>query len=213
MSRGRHSPVPQPTPDERALLEALVRRRQTPRGLATRTRVILLSTDHPEWTLSDIGEKVGLCDDTVSVWRRRFIRAGIDGLSDAPKSGAPRSIQDQQVEQVVRLTLDTLPAHATHWTTRSMARASGLTQSAVHRIWRAFGLRPHVTSSFQLSKDPLLIEDRLRSWDAGECGEAMPPRICVAVVQANWGARLTVRRLTRPATQPQNRPCRRVSFR
>ncbi len=158
MSRGRHSPVPQPTPDERSLLEALVRRRQTPRGLATRARVILLSTDHPEWTLSDIGEKVGLCDDTVSVWRRRFIRAGIDGLNDAPKSGAPRSIQDQQVEQVVRLTLDTLPAHATHWTTRSMARASGLTQSAVHRIWRAFGLRPHLTSSFQLSKDPLLIE-------------------------------------------------------
>ncbi|GHF87567.1 hypothetical protein GCM10017782_26180 [Deinococcus ficus] len=77
MSRGRHSPVPQPTPEERALLEALVRRRQTPRGLATRARVILLSTDHPEWTLSDIGEKVGLSvhpapsRSCVCTWKRQ----------------------------------------------------------------------------------------------------------------------------------------------
>lgn len=158
MRRGLRSPVPQPTSEERALLEALVRRRQTPRGLATRARIILLSADHPELTLTEIGAKVGLCDDTVSVWRRRFNQHGVQGLGDAPKSGAPRSILDQDVEQVVRLTLDTLPKDATHWTTRSMARASGLTQSAVYRIWRAFGLRPHLTSSFQLSTDPLLIE-------------------------------------------------------
>ena len=158
MRRGQKSPIPAPTPEERKQLEEWVRRRQTPRGLATRARVILLSVDHPDLTLSEIGQRVSLSDDTVGTWRRRFIQHGLAGLSDAPKSGAPRSISDQQVEHVVRLTLDTLPRHATQWTTRSMAQASGMTQSAVYRIWHAFGLRPHLRSSFTLSKDPLLIE-------------------------------------------------------
>ena len=113
MRRGQKSPIPAPTPEERKQLEEWVRRRQTPRGLATRARVILLSVDHPDLTLSEIGQRVGLSDDTVGTWRRRFIQHGLAGLSDAPKSGAPRSISDQQVEHVVRLTLDTLPRHAT----------------------------------------------------------------------------------------------------
>jgi len=92
------------------------------------------------------------------MWRRRFAQDRLAGLSDAPKSGAPRTIGDAEVERVVRLTLDTLPENATHWSTRSMSRISGLTQNAVFRIWQAFGLRPHLTSSFKLSKDPLLIE-------------------------------------------------------
>ena len=91
MPRGLKSPVPQPTPEERTLLEALVRRRQSPKGPATRAGIILLSAERPELA---IGEKVGLCDATVSVWRRRFIKHGVQGLSDAPKSGAPRSTLD-----------------------------------------------------------------------------------------------------------------------
>lgn len=158
MHRGRHAPTLILSDTERQVLSSLVRRRQTPRGLATRAKVILLSADHPEWTLTEIGAQVGLCDDTVGTWRNRFAVHRLEGLSDAPKSGAPRTIQDDAVERVVRLTLDTLPADATEWSTRSMAKASGLTQSAVHRIWQAFGLRPHLVSSFTLSKDPLLIE-------------------------------------------------------
>ena len=158
MHRGRQSPVPILSDDERQVLTGLVRRRQTPRGLATRAKVILLSADHPEWTLAEIGAHVGLCDETVGTWRKRFAAHRLEGLSDAPKSGAPRTIQDDAVERVVRLTLDTLPEGETHWSTRSMAQVSGMTQSAVHRIWRAFGLRPHLVSSFTLSKDPLLIE-------------------------------------------------------
>lgn len=158
MHRGPSSPVPILTDEERQLLSALVRRRQTPRGLATRAKIILLSADQPTATLNQIAAQVGLSDDTVGTWRRRFAAERVAGLSDAPKSGAPRTIQDADVERVVRLTLDTLPSDATHWSTRSMAQTSGMTQSAVHRIWRAFGLRPHLISSFKLSNDPLLIE-------------------------------------------------------
>ncbi|MDL2343599.1 helix-turn-helix domain-containing protein, partial [Deinococcus sp. MIMF12] len=124
------------TDEERQLLTALVRRRQTPRGLATRVRIILLSADQPTATLSQIAAQVGLSDDTVGTWRRRFATEGLAGLSDAPKSGAPRTIQDADVERVVRLTLDTLPENATHWSTRTMAQTSGMTQSAVHRFWQ-----------------------------------------------------------------------------
>ncbi|GGR10155.1 hypothetical protein GCM10008957_23710 [Deinococcus ruber] len=119
---------------------------------------MLLSADHPEWTLAEIGAYVGLCDDTVGTWRKRFIAQRLEGLSDAPKSGALRTIQDAATLRVVHLTLDTLPEGETHWSTRNMAQVSGMTQRAVHRIWRAFGLRPHLVSSFTLSNDPLLIE-------------------------------------------------------
>jgi len=150
MHRGRQSPVPILSDDDRRVLSGLVRRRQTPRGLATRAKVILLSADHPEWTLAEIGAQVGLCDDTVGTWRRRFLAQRLEGLSDAPKSGAPRTLQDEAIERVVHLTLDTVPEGETHWSTRSMAQASGMTQSAVHRIWRAFGPGPHLVPSFTL---------------------------------------------------------------
>lgn len=94
MQRGRQSPVPLLSEDERRVLSGLVRRRQTPRGLATRAKVILLSADHPEWTLAEIGVQVGRCDDTVGTWRKRFAVQRLAGLSDAPKSGAPRTIQE-----------------------------------------------------------------------------------------------------------------------
>ncbi len=101
-----------------------------PRGLATRAKVILLSADHPEWTLAEIGAHVGLCDDTVGTWRKRFATQRLEWLSDAPKSGAPRTIQDEAIKRVVRWTLDTMPEGETHWSKRNMAQTSGLTQSA-----------------------------------------------------------------------------------
>jgi len=95
---------------------------------------------------------------TVGKWRSRFLQRRVDGLLDEPRPGAPRSISDEQVERVVVRTLETKPKDATHWSTRSLAKASGLSRSSVHRIWQAFGLRPHRFGSFKLSTDPLLIE-------------------------------------------------------
>jgi len=95
---------------------------------------------------------------TVGRWRRRFIERGVEGLLDEPRPGAPRQISDAAVEKVVTLTLESQPKDATHWSTRSLARKTGLSRSSIARIWRAFGLRPHRSESFKLSTDPLLIE-------------------------------------------------------
>jgi transposase len=94
----------------------------------------------------------------VGKWRTRFLTRRLDGLLDEPRPGAPRTISDAQVERVLTRTLETTPADATHWSTRSMAKASGLSRSAVHRIWRAFALQPHRTETSKLSADPLFIE-------------------------------------------------------
>ena len=101
---------------------------------------------------------LGTTRETVGKWRRRFVQAGCDGLLDAPRPGAPRRIGADDVERVVVQTLEALPAAATHWSTRAMAEACGLSAATVSRIWRAFGLKPHRTETFKLSKDPLFVE-------------------------------------------------------
>jgi transposase len=95
---------------------------------------------------------------TVGKWRSRFLRVGVDGLLDKPRPGAPRKITDEQVESVIIKTLESHPAGTTHWSTRSMARASGLSQTAISRIWRAFALQPHRSETFKLWRDPLFID-------------------------------------------------------
>jgi len=95
---------------------------------------------------------------TVSKWRARFVEHRLDGLLDAPRPGAPRTIDDTCVDAVIAKTLESVPAGATHWSTRSMAREAGLSQTAVSRIWRAFGLQPHRQETFKLSSDPLFVE-------------------------------------------------------
>ena len=95
---------------------------------------------------------------TVRKWRTRFVSRRLDGLSDDPRPGAPRTVTDEDVERVIVKTLEETPADATHWSTRSLARATGMSQSAVSRIWRAFGLKPHLTENFKLSPDPQFIE-------------------------------------------------------
>ena len=142
--------------DERARLEAWTRRRTSAQALAQRSRVVLLAADGLKNT--EIAERLGVSRNMVMMWRARFAEQRLDGLLDEPRPGRPRTITDEQVEEVVVRTLETTPKDATHWSTRSMAREVGLSQSAVLRIWKAFGLQPHRQDTWKLSKDPQFIE-------------------------------------------------------
>jgi transposase len=160
MPRPVTSPILDPiilTADERRALEAWTRRPTTAQALALRARIVLMCADSGA-SNTEIARRLRIIRTTVGKWRSRFLKMRLDGLLDEPRPGAPRQISDEQVEQVVATTLESLPRDATHWSTRSMARATGMTQSAVSRIWRAFGLQPHRVETFKLSKDPLFIE-------------------------------------------------------
>jgi transposase len=144
------------TEQERAQLEAWTRRRTGAQALAIRSRIVLLAADGLNNT--EIAARLDLAVSSVRKWRKRFAEHRLDGLTDEPRPGRPRTVTDEQVEEVIIKTLETTPRDATHWSTRSMAREVGLTQSAVLRIWRAFGLQPHRQETWKLSKDPLFIE-------------------------------------------------------
>lgn len=156
MRTGRPIPPLTLTEVERETLEQWGRRPKTAQALAQRARVIL--TCAIDKTNTAVSAEVGLSKQAVGKWRARFVERRLDGLLDEPRPGAPRQIADADVERVLTLTLETTPTDATYWSTRSMARRSGLSQSAISRIWRAFALQPHRTEGFQLSKDPLFIE-------------------------------------------------------
>jgi transposase len=141
---------------EREQLVALTMRRKTAQALALRARIVLACADGAPNGVVATRQRV--TPQTVSKWRARFIKDRIDGLLDAPRPGQPRTIEDAQVDAVIAKTLESVPAGATHWSTRSMASAAGLTQSAVSRIWRAFGLQPHRQETFKLSTDPMFVE-------------------------------------------------------
>lgn len=106
----------------------------------------------------EVSRRLGVTADMVRTWRRRFLERGLDGLSDEPRPGVPRKITDADVERVIVKTLEEKPKNATHWSTRSMAAATGMSQSAISRIWRAFALAPHRSQTFKLSTDPLFID-------------------------------------------------------
>ena len=156
MAIGRPIPVLRLTDDEREALERWTRRPTTAQALAQRARVILACASGR--TNTRVARELRLTKQTVGKWRSRFVAARLDGLLDQPRPGAPRRISDAQVEQMVTLTLEATPREATHWSTRAMATRCGLSQSTVSRIWRAFGLQPHRTEAFKLSKDPLFVE-------------------------------------------------------
>ncbi len=156
MPTGRPIPPLTLTAEERDTLERWTRRAKTGQALAQRARLVLGCAGGKSNTM--VGAELGFCQQTVGKWRTRFLEQRLDGLLDEPRPGAPRKITDTDVERVVTLTLETMPGDATHWSTRSMARKAGLSQSAVSRIWRAFALQPHRTESFRLSTDPLFIE-------------------------------------------------------
>ena len=141
---------------ERCELEGLARRRKTAQGPARRARIVLAAADGLE--NKTIVERVGADANTVGKWRRRFAEHRLDGLYDEPRPGAPRRIGDEQIAEVVGRTLEETPSDGTHWSLRSMARASGYAPSTIHRIWEAFGLQPHRSKTFKLSSDPLFVE-------------------------------------------------------
>jgi transposase len=142
--------------DEREVLERWARRPKSSQALAFRCRVVLAAADGASSV--DIAARLGCNPSTVGKWRGRFARRGLDGLHDEPRPGKPRSIADEDVERVIVKTLEEQPVNATHWSTRSMAHATGMSQTAVSRIWRAFGLKPHHSEAFKLSPDPQFID-------------------------------------------------------
>jgi len=144
------------TNDERRLLESLAHRSRTAPALARRARIVLACADGAASTV--VAKRLRVTPGTVCKWRARFVVDRVDGLTDEPRPGAPRTITDEQVEQVIVRTLETTPRGATHWSTRTMAKAVGLSRPTISRIWRAFGLQPHRSDTFKLSPDPLLIE-------------------------------------------------------
>jgi transposase len=144
------------TGEERAQLESWARRRTSAQALAVRSRVVLLAAQG--LGNAEIARRLGVHRPMVRKWRARFAEDRLDGLTDEPRPGRPRTITDAKVEEVIVRTLESTPSNATHWSTRAMAAEVGLTQSAVLRIWRAFGLQPHRTDTWKLSRDPLFID-------------------------------------------------------
>jgi transposase len=144
------------TADERATLERWARRPKTAQALALRARIVLTCATVSANTA--VARRLGITHQTVGKWRARFVARRLEGLLDEPRPGAPRQVRDAQVEEVVTLTLETMPRDATQWSTRAMAARSGLSQTTIRRIWHAFGLQPHRTETFKLSKDPLFVE-------------------------------------------------------
>ena len=141
--------------DERSQLESWARRRSSAQALAARSRIVLLAAEGLNNT--EIARRLGVHRPMVTKWRTRFAQHRLDGLTDEPRPGQPRKITDEKVEEVIVKTLETTPKDATHWSTRSMAREVGLNQTAVLRIWRAFGLQPHRQQTWKLSKDPQFV--------------------------------------------------------
>ncbi len=144
------------TDDERSKLEAWARRPKTAQRLALRAKIVLAAA--AGCSNSQIGRELAVTLPTVGKWRQRFLEDRLAGLADDPRPGAPRTLSDLRIEEVITKTLESKPAQATHWSTRGMAKAVGMSQTAVGRIWRAFGLQPHRHETFKLSTDPFFIE-------------------------------------------------------
>src|SRR5215472_209372 len=145
------------TEEERQVLEGWARRRKTAQALALRSRIVLACADGA--SVTEVAAELGTSRATAGKWRSRFLESRLEGLSDEPRPGRPRTVTDEHVEKVITATLEQQPPGGdTHWSTRSMARSAGLSQSAVSRIWRAFGLKPHLIQTWKLSTDPQFIE-------------------------------------------------------
>ena len=143
--------------EQRQALERMARARSMPARLVERARIVLLAADGME--NKQIARRMNLTEKKTARWRSRFLAGGIAALQkDAPRPGKPRSIADRQVKRVVDMTLHQKPANATHWSTRTMASAAGISEASVRRIWHAHGLKPHLVRTFKLSRDPQFTE-------------------------------------------------------
>jgi transposase len=154
------SPKLQPlvlTDDERRVLQGWARRRKTAQSLALRSRIVLACAAGE--SVSAVAAGLGVSRATAGKWRSRFLEDRLQGLTDEPRPGRPRTVTDEQVEKMITATLEQEPPGGdTHWSTRSMARSAGMSQSTVSRVWRAFGLKPHILQTWKLSTDPMFID-------------------------------------------------------
>jgi transposase len=156
MASGRPTKPLNLTPQEKEKLTMLARRPKSSQAVAMRARIVLACAEG--MSNGAAADKLRITGATVCKWRERFRVSRLEGLLDEPRPGAPRSITDAQVEEVVTKTLESMPANGTHWSTRLMAEKAGLSQTAIVRIWHAFGLQPHRVENFKLSKDPQFVE-------------------------------------------------------
>ncbi len=158
-------------------LTSLASRRSTAQGLAQRARIILACAAGEQSKV--VAARLSIDPDTVGKWRWRFAEHRLEGLRDGPRSGTPRTIEDARIEAVIVRTLETKPPNATHWSSRSMARASGLSVSTVQRIWRAFGLQPHRLETFKFQPIPTL-SPRFATSSASTWPRPSGPSCCVS---------------------------------
>jgi transposase len=153
----RTAPLVELSLEQRTALERLARQRSKPARLIERARIVLLAANGLE--NKQIAQRMRMTPEKAARWRSRFLEGGIAALEkDAPRPGRTRIISDRQVKTVVKMTLQETPANATHWSTRTMARAAGISEASVRRIWRAYGLKPHQVRTFKLSRDPQFTE-------------------------------------------------------
>jgi transposase len=143
------------TDDERAALVRLTKRVRVNRAIAFRARIVLACVEDSD---TSVARRLRTTKTTVAKWRSQFVERRLEGLYDEPRVGAPRTVSDEQVEAIIVKTLETTPAGETHWSTRSMAKAAGVSHTMVGRIWRTFRLQPHRSESFKISPDPQLVE-------------------------------------------------------
>ena len=158
MARGPKAASVVLTGEEREALRRLVRRRGAGQAAVMRARIVLVADAEPDATNKAIAARLGVSRQSVITWRQRFLAHRLEGLVDAPRGGAPRQVGDTAVEAMITLTLETQPEGATHWSTRAMAQRVGMSQTMVSRVWRAFGLRPHRSETFKLSRDPAFVD-------------------------------------------------------
>src|SRR5258708_34078631 len=156
MRKGRPIPVLTVTLEEREALARWARRPKTAQALAQRAQIILNCASGK--TNTEVATRLRISKQMVGKWRSRFVSKRLDGLLDEPRPGTPRRPSDVEVERVLTMILESTPKNATHWSTRSLAKACGLSNASVHRVWRAFALAPHRSESLKLSKDPLFID-------------------------------------------------------
>lgn len=144
------------TDEERDTLRRWARRAKSSQALAQRCRIVLGCAAGK--SNKEVAAELEVSQQMVCKWRQRFVADRLDGLADEPRPGAPRQISDEQIEDVIVATLERQPADATHWSRASMAKESGLSKSTVGRIWKAFGLKPHLMDTFKISNDPQFVD-------------------------------------------------------
>lgn len=142
--------------DDRQHLSAIAHSRSLPHGMVMRARIVLMAAD--DISNVEIAKKLGLSQQSVCIWRKRYLDQGIQGLHDELKPGRPRTVSDERIATLVRKTLKSKPVDGTHWTIRSIARETRISNTTVHRIWQAFGLQPHRQKHFKLSTDPFFVD-------------------------------------------------------